>query len=84
MMLEKVLEVPVLQPVVAVVVTSANGYGSNFMSFSRLVVPPLIAFLALNVSAAVLPEDRADVLYHSYDGGGVMGRLWYDVGWWKC
>jgi hypothetical protein len=23
------------------------------------------------VSAAVLPEDRADVLYHSYDGGGV-------------
>lgn len=71
MMLEKVLEVPVLQPVVAVVVTSANGYGSNFMSFSRLVVPPLIAFLALNVSAAVLPEDRADVLYHSYDGGGV-------------
>lgn len=28
------------------------------------------ATLALEVAAAVLPEDRADVLYHSYDGGG--------------
>jgi hypothetical protein len=27
--------------------------------------------LALPASAAVLPEDRADVLFHSYDGGGV-------------
>ncbi|WP_338043293.1 DUF3570 domain-containing protein [Oceanicoccus sagamiensis] len=27
--------------------------------------------LSLNLSAAVLPEDRADVMYHSYDGGGV-------------
>ena len=26
---------------------------------------------SLVVQAGVLPEDRADVLYHSYDGGGV-------------
>ena len=32
-----------------------------------------VALLGLCVSlrAAVLPEDRADILYHSYDGGGV-------------
>jgi hypothetical protein len=31
-----------------------------------------LVFLCAEVSlAAVLPEDRADVLYHSYDGGGV-------------
>ena len=28
-------------------------------------------FCAPSVNALVLPEDRADVLYHSYDGGGV-------------
>lgn len=26
---------------------------------------------SVSVSAAILPEDRADVLFHSYDGGGV-------------
>ncbi len=32
----------------------------------------LLALVAYGVSvAAVLPEDRADVMYHSYDGGGV-------------
>jgi len=30
-----------------------------------------IAFFTANVNAAVLPEDRADVLYHRYEGGGV-------------
>lgn len=29
-----------------------------------------LLFGASSVHAAVLPEDRADVLYHSYDGGG--------------
>lgn len=29
----------------------------------------LTGFLALTASAAVLPADRADALYHSYDGG---------------
>ena len=34
----------------------------------------LLLFLSLNlvdINAAVLPEDRADALFHSYDGGGV-------------
>ena len=31
----------------------------------------LCCFSALQLHAAVLPEDRADALYHSYDGGGV-------------
>jgi hypothetical protein len=34
--------------------------------------PLLLLFLAaLPLQAGVLPEDRADVLFHSYDGGGV-------------
>src|SRR6056297_395730 len=49
----------VLQPGVAVVVIKA------------LIL--LIAFSGILqfAQAAVLPEDRADVLYHSYDGGGI-------------
>lgn len=35
-----------------------------------LIVPALL-LTAASVYAGVLPEDRADVLYHSYDGGGV-------------
>ena len=31
----------------------------------------LLSFVAGAVSAGVLPEDRADLLYHRYDGGGV-------------
>ncbi len=36
-------------------------------------LPKFIPFIFLLpvVEAAVLPEDRADVLYHSYDGGGI-------------
>jgi hypothetical protein len=34
-----------------------------------LVVAALV--VATPASAGVLPEDRADVLFHSYDGGGV-------------
>ena len=30
-----------------------------------------LVFWACQLNAAVLPEDRADALYHSYDGGGV-------------
>lgn len=70
-MLEKVPEVLVSQPVVVVVVTSANVCSSKLMSFTHLVFLVLMTFVAMKVSAAVLPEDRADVLYHSYDGGGV-------------
>ena len=51
--------VPAVNQVVAVVAT-------------RRVVPGLaILLLPWAVFAAVLPEDRADILYHSYDGGGV-------------
>ncbi len=31
----------------------------------------LLAFWPLVVPAAVLPEDRADVMYHAYEGGGL-------------
>jgi len=31
-----------------------------------------LAWVAPPATAAVLPEDRADVLYHRYDGGGVV------------
>jgi hypothetical protein len=47
---------------------------SNFETFSlfrRLISLSLLFVLASNVFAAVLPEDRADVLYHINDGGGV-------------
>ncbi len=38
----------------------------------RATTPAAIALLAHGFAhAAVLPEDRADVLYHRYDGGGV-------------
>ena len=30
-----------------------------------------VCFFMLQVDAAVLPEERADILYHGYDGGGV-------------
>jgi len=37
----------------------------------RWVVIAAAGLCAAEVSAGVLPEDRADALYHSYDGGGV-------------
>ena len=37
-----------------------------------LIVLLVLALNSLPSSAAVLPEDRADVLYHRYDGGGVV------------
>jgi len=41
------------------------------MKISLLVWLCLLSFCLSSVQAAVLPEDRADALYHSYDGGGV-------------
>ena len=32
----------------------------------------LAPWAAPDAAAAVLPEDRADLLYHRYDGGGVV------------
>lgn len=34
-------------------------------------ITALLLFLPLPAVAGVLPEDRADLMYHSYDGGGV-------------
>ncbi len=43
------------------------------MKYSREIVVTTLALLAAvsTAQAGVLPEDRADVLYHLYDGGGV-------------
>ncbi|WP_235605342.1 DUF3570 domain-containing protein [Rheinheimera salexigens] len=41
---------------------------------SSLVLMPLLILVVLtacSVSAAVLPQDRADIMYHRYEGGGV-------------
>lgn len=42
-------------------------------SFTRAAAYALaiVASFSANTQAASIPEDRADVLYHSYDGGGV-------------
>ena len=42
---------------------------SNRIQFSGLLVMLLVCRAAV---AGVLPEDRADILYHLYDGGGVQ------------
>ena len=45
---------------------------TSLRRISRTTACAAIALLANGVAhAAVLPEDRADVLYHRYDGGGV-------------
>jgi hypothetical protein len=38
---------------------------------SRIVLASALLLTAAGAGAGVLPEDRADVLYHRYDGGGV-------------
>lgn len=41
------------------------------MRFKRGIVVLFLALLASSAQAGVLPEDRADILYHLYTGGGV-------------
>jgi hypothetical protein len=41
------------------------------LAVARSLLPVAAALLSLPAAAGVLPEDRADVLYHRYDGGGV-------------
>ena len=41
------------------------------MRISASIFLSLLCFSASQLQAAVLPEDRVDALYHSYDGGGV-------------
>ncbi|MEM7292122.1 MAG: DUF3570 domain-containing protein [Pseudomonadota bacterium] len=46
--------------------------GLNVMLHRQRIALACLALLYLSAPrAAVLPEDRADILYHSYDGGGV-------------
>lgn len=42
------------------------------MALQRLTVVFLLFLLAQPAVAGVLPDDRADVLYHRYEGGGVL------------
>jgi len=41
------------------------------MKATRYLLVLAVAAVAAPASGGVLPEDRADVLYHRYDGGGV-------------
>ena len=48
--------------------------GSGFKNdsvISKFLCITLFLFFAVNATAAVLPEERLDLLYHKYDGGGV-------------
>ena len=38
---------------------------------SSFITLTITALISINAHAAVLPTERADVLYHSYDGGGI-------------
>jgi hypothetical protein len=38
---------------------------------SRLLLLLMVSLLSLPVSAKILPEERADILYHEYDGDGI-------------
>ncbi len=61
---------------VAAVVVTKMAFNSVFKKFitqrntTRLSILASSAF-SLTLNAAVLPEDRADAMFHSYDGGGV-------------
>lgn len=52
---------------VAVVVTKTRTLFKQSLRYSLLAG----LFLVIESFAAVLPEERADLMYHSYDGGGV-------------
>jgi len=43
----------------------------NRNDITRLLALPLAMTLPAPADAGVLPEDRADALYHRYEGGGV-------------
>jgi hypothetical protein len=53
---------------VVVVVTKKFTKKTGFITYSLCVI---FAFYSLTLKAAVLDEDKADVLYHSYEGGGM-------------
>lgn len=45
----------------------------EMVGFKKYLLLPMLLILGMPTisNAAVLPEDRADMMYHSYDGGGV-------------
>jgi Protein of unknown function (DUF3570). len=49
----------------------ADGAHRALLPVARCLLPVAAALLAVPAFAAVLPDDRADVLYHRYEGGGV-------------
>jgi hypothetical protein len=52
---------------------TSNRDTTELMNLRRLKVLCLVMILAISSTAmsGVLPEDRTDILYHLYDGGGV-------------
>lgn len=57
--------------VVAVVVTSQRLPKSSRLCLAKAGVVWLL-FACVGANAAILPEDRTDVMYHGYDGGGLQ------------
>jgi hypothetical protein len=60
----------------AVVAATKQKLASPFGTLRRLIIRLVFAciicgLLAWQASAAVLPQDRSDVMYHSYQGGGM-------------
>jgi hypothetical protein len=51
--------------------TMPNANALHNLAGSRATLLALLSLVAGAASAGVLPEDRADILYHRYDGGGV-------------
>lgn len=50
---------------------SAAAVVAVISALSKALLLLCLSLYLVDITAAVLPEDRADVLYHSYDGGGV-------------
>jgi len=54
------------------VAVAAADRDAPLRTIQRLLAGTLCACLTLPSLAAILPEDRADVMYHDYDGGGLQ------------
>jgi hypothetical protein len=77
----KVLAVPTVVQVAVVVVTNTRAEQANDSAFKAIKISLMAVALfagvlastmmATEANAAVLPTERADALYHSYDGDGV-------------
>ncbi|WP_245763901.1 DUF3570 domain-containing protein [Pseudoalteromonas denitrificans] len=56
-----------------VVINPVKNMNGEYMKVKYLIFTALfiVVFMTLSSNAAVLPEDRADAMYHSYQGGGM-------------